>query len=80
MVHISHQVGTRGHAVVPILDNALQLWARKRNKTVNYVYKSQNIRTEMYSALRAEVEDPEEKPDEVTKVRGTAMNKVRRVE
>jgi hypothetical protein len=36
----------------------LQAWARYRQKTVKYLLKGQNLYTEMYSALAAEVEDP----------------------
>eukprot|EP01038_Epipyxis_sp_PR26KG_P005581 gene5581-7706_t len=51
-------IGSRGHAVVPVLHNALQLWAEKTNIPVRYVIKGQNLRTEMYSVIAAEVEDP----------------------
>eukprot|EP00600_Ochromonadales_sp_CCMP1393_P010544 CAMPEP_0175007414 /NCGR_PEP_ID=MMETSP0005-20121125/6394_1 /TAXON_ID=420556 /ORGANISM="Ochromonas sp., Strain CCMP1393" /LENGTH=945 /DNA_ID=CAMNT_0016262845 /DNA_START=27 /DNA_END=2864 /DNA_ORIENTATION=+ len=51
-------VGTRGHSVVQELNDALQDWAQWSKRPVNYVMKAQNLRTEMYSALQAEVEDP----------------------
>jgi len=53
-------IGSYGHAIVPELNVALQNWAKVRNKAVTYVMKGQNCRTEMYSALKAEVEDPKD--------------------
>ena len=51
-------VGSSGHAVVPELNRAIQMWARHRQKTIQYLYKGLNLRTECFSALRSEVEDP----------------------
>ena len=53
-------MGSRGHCVVPILDEALQKWVEYTGKSVTYVMKGMNCRTEMYSALGADVEDPED--------------------
>jgi nicotinamidase-related amidase len=53
-------VGTRGHAVVPAINKAIQKWAETTKRKVTYVLKGQNLRTEMYSALKAEVIDPED--------------------
>ena len=49
-------LGSPGHAVHPPLADALNAWATKRSKTISWVLKGQNNRTEMYSALKAEVE------------------------
>lgn len=51
-------IGTRGHAVVPELNKALQEWATYSERPIVYVSKGQNCRTEMYSALSSEVGDP----------------------
>lgn len=51
-------IGSLGHNVVGVLNAALQDWTRYTGKDVFYVMKGQNCRTEMYSALEAEVEDP----------------------
>eukprot|EP01038_Epipyxis_sp_PR26KG_P010761 gene10761-14452_t len=53
-------VGSRGHAVVPIINSALQRWAEKSPRTVKYIMKGMNVRTEFYSALSAEVEDKDD--------------------
>ena len=36
----------------------LEKWAKKKSKSVEYLRKGENLRTDMYSALSAEVEDP----------------------
>ena len=54
-------VGTQGHAVVPVLNEALQEWVYRKMKPVEYIHKGLNCLTEMYSAIAAEVplsEDP----------------------
>jgi nicotinamidase-related amidase len=51
-------IGTKGHAIEAIINEALQEWASYSKRPVTYVMKGQNCRTEMYSALEAEVEDP----------------------
>eukprot|EP00658_Telonema_sp_P-2_P038354 TRINITY_DN2753_c0_g1_i9.p1 TRINITY_DN2753_c0_g1~~TRINITY_DN2753_c0_g1_i9.p1 ORF type:complete len:298 (+),score=65.56 TRINITY_DN2753_c0_g1_i9:153-1046(+) len=48
-------IGTVGHTVQPVLLAALERWAHARLRTVEYVLKGLNNRTEMYSALKAEV-------------------------
>jgi nicotinamidase/pyrazinamidase len=50
-------IGSKGHGVVPVINTALQRWASKSKRQVNYIMKGQNLRTECYSALQAEVED-----------------------
>ena len=51
-------IGGRGHTIVPVINEALAEWASHSKRTVNFIMKGQNCRTEMYSALHAEVEDP----------------------
>jgi nicotinamidase-related amidase len=51
-------IGSRGHCIVPAINEALQEWAAFSHRPVTYVLKGQNCRTEMYSALEAEVVDP----------------------
>ncbi len=53
-------IGSKGHSVVPVLQQALQDWEEVSGKSVFYVMKGMNIRTEMYSVMAAEVEDPED--------------------
>ena len=51
-------VGSPGAAVVPELLDAFERWTAVHQKPVGYVLKGHNIRTEMYSAVKAEVVDP----------------------
>lgn len=53
-------IGTPGHNVTPPLMDVINKWAETRLKEVQWITKGQNIFTEMYSALRAEVptDDP----------------------
>ena len=51
-------IGSSGHSVVDSLNNALQHWAIKNNKAIQYIEKGQNCKSELYSILEAEVEDP----------------------
>jgi len=53
-------IGTNGHAVSPHLQPALEEWSDMRGRAVTYVLKGQNNRTEMYSALKAEVPVPDD--------------------
>ena len=53
-------VGTEGHAIVPEINEALQEWAGKNMATVEYIIKATNVATEMYSAISAEVAQPED--------------------
>lgn len=41
-----------------MIEDALQAWVEHQNKAVEYVMKGQNCRVEMFSAVKAEVEDP----------------------
>lgn len=47
-----------GHAVVEPVSSAIEYWEKTRFGAVNYVTKGTNIWTEHYSALQAEVPDP----------------------
>jgi len=53
-------IGTDGNKILPPLAEALQSWQRKKKQNVNYVSKGSNILTEHYSAVRAEVPDPDD--------------------
>jgi len=48
-------IGSPGHNVHPAIQEAASHWAETHMKEVLFVWKGQNSRTEMYSALRAEV-------------------------
>jgi nicotinamidase-related amidase len=48
-------IGTTGHNVRPSVMEALNYWAEVNKKEIRWVFKGQNIFTEMYSALKAEV-------------------------
>lgn len=48
-------IGSPGHNVRPVIQTAVDEWAKTRMKEVVFVWKGQNCLTEMYSALRAEV-------------------------
>lgn len=52
-------IGSSGAAVMPELFDALRLW-EEQFAVVNKVTKGSNIFTEHYSAVRADVEDPED--------------------
>lgn len=55
-------MGTPGHAIVPVINQAILKWAERHRKPINYVMKGTNSLTEHYSALRADVELPND-PD-----------------
>lgn len=52
-------IGSWGHAVENNLFNMLNRWSRVTLKPVEYLFKGQHPSTEHYSAIRAEVPDPE---------------------
>ena len=52
-------IGTWGHNVVDSVANTVMEW-QKRYRSVNYVIKGTNYRTEHYSAIQAEVPDPDD--------------------
>lgn len=47
--------GSWGHNIYSDLQEELEKWMKTNNKNVIYFYKGQNVRTEHYSALKAEV-------------------------
>ncbi len=51
-------IGTLGHTLIPVLNDALQQWSDKYFAMVDYVTKGSNPWTEHYGALMAEVPDP----------------------
>jgi len=51
-------IGHRGHNVWPSLHTAMGDWEAKKQTRVHYVTKGTNPRTEHFSAIRAEVIDP----------------------
>merc|ERR1712070_27994 len=51
-------IGTPGHSVYAPLQVALDDWAIRRAKCIQYLCKGMNNFTEMYSAFKAEVEIP----------------------
>ena len=53
-------IGTPGHAVVPVLAEALADWEAQHMTPVDYVYKGANVWTENYSAIQADVPDPDD--------------------
>lgn len=53
-------IGSRGHAVFPVLFNALAAWETKHFKFVDYIAKGGNAWTEHYSAIQADVPDAED--------------------
>lgn len=50
-------VGTAGHNVAPVLNDALQTWSAARHDLVEYVVKGLDPWTEHFSAIAAEVPD-----------------------
>ena len=53
-------IGHRGHNVWSALHNAMGHWEAHRQRRVHYVTKGTNPRTEHFSAIRAEVIDPDD--------------------
>jgi nicotinamidase-related amidase len=53
-------IGGAGYIVVPELFNALVEWERSNFALVNYVTKGSNFWTEHYSAVKADVPDPQD--------------------
>lgn len=50
--------GSLGATIVPQLHEALQAWEVEKFKSINIITKGENIWTEHYSAVKAEVPDP----------------------
>jgi len=53
-------VGAWGHGVMPVMAAALRRWEETRFDRVDYVTKGHNPWTEHYSAVRADVPDPDD--------------------
>lgn len=53
-------IGTIGSNVIPVLADALEIWETNKLNNVDYVSKGSNPFTEHYSAVKAEVPDPED--------------------
>lgn len=53
-------IGSPGNAVSPVIFSALLGWMRKTDRNVNWVSKGSNPFTEHYSAVKAEVPDPQD--------------------
>jgi len=51
-------VGTPGHGVAPVLNEALENWVKANKQLVTYMWKGTNPKAEMYSAFKADVEVP----------------------
>jgi nicotinamidase-related amidase len=66
-------IGSEGHAVKPALFDALRTW-EAQFRVVDYVVKGSNIYTEHYSAIRAEVPDPD---DPATQLNQALVDKLR---
>lgn len=48
-------IGSENHAIVDVVREALNEWSEKTGRTVEWVLKGQNLLTEMYSALEADI-------------------------
>ena len=48
-------IGTKGHAIQPDISEALNEWAKEKKSCINYIRKSDNCLTEMYSIFEAEI-------------------------
>ena len=70
-------IGTPGHAVVPVIGDALNKWSKLHRKSVEFVRVGLNIRTEVYSVFKAEVEDPTEAAKDWSRFNDYLMNKLK---
>jgi nicotinamidase-related amidase len=53
-------IGTQGHTIYPVFNDAIQKWAIEEKAFINYVTKGSNPFTEHYSAVQADVVDPKD--------------------
>jgi len=68
-------IGDKGNNVVPVLYQALLDWVLKHNRNINWVSKGSNMFTEHYSAVKAEVPDPQDPSTQLnTKLIKTLMD------
>lgn len=49
-----------GHAISEPVSTALSKWCNEKKKTINFISKGSNYKTEHYSAVKAEVVDPDD--------------------
>ena len=48
-------IGSPGHGLVDVISEALHAWSEQTGRSVEWILKGQNLLTEMYSALEADV-------------------------
>jgi nicotinamidase/pyrazinamidase len=72
-------IGDPGAAVWLALSRAIHRWERKRHRSARFVLKGTNPWTEHFSAVRAEVVDPEDPSTEVSRPLVAAMAGAERV-
>lgn len=60
-------VGTWGHNVIPAVQTALQRWEERHWARVDYHIKGHNPWTEHYSAIQADVPDPNDRATQVNR-------------
>jgi len=58
-------IGDEGHNILPVLSDAVHEWERKRFALADVVTKGSNPFTEHFSAVKAEVDDPEDPSTQV---------------
>mmetsp|Transcript_10619 Transcript_10619/g.12775 ORF Transcript_10619/g.12775 Transcript_10619/m.12775 type:complete len:489 (+) Transcript_10619:252-1718(+) len=68
-------LGTKGHCVEDGILDALDAWEEASGKSVHYILKGTNSKTEHYSAIKAEVVVPED--EETTGVNRALVDKLR---
>ena len=72
-------IGSTGHAVYPPLFAALTAWERERFAAIDYVMKGSNLYTEHYSAVRADVPDPDDPSTDLNRRLIDALERADRV-
>jgi len=68
-------IGSLGATIIPVLHEALKSWEIDSFSTVNIFAKGENIWTEHYSAIKAEVPDPFDPKTEINKSLMDALQK-----
>mmetsp|Transcript_9646 Transcript_9646/g.12517 ORF Transcript_9646/g.12517 Transcript_9646/m.12517 type:complete len:284 (-) Transcript_9646:399-1250(-) len=69
-------IGTPGHCVRGVIQEALQAWEDAKEKAVSYIVKGNNSKTEHYSAIKAEVIVPGE--EDLTDLNRTLLDELSR--
>lgn len=72
-------IGSKGNAVVPILYEALLGWMRKKDRNIDWISKGSNPFTEHYSAVKAEVPDPQDPTTQLNTKFITTLSKADKV-